>query len=318
MRHALETGCLISGILCLFYYTGIVLYAGITTSFAWSWLCGGAALIVLRIVLWYQKQHPHLWLRCLTGAASVLIMVTFVVILVVGSRIVGAMHTVPQENLDYVIVLGAQVRGTSPSLSLKKRLERAAEYAEENPGTIFILSGGQGPDEGISEAECMYQYLVAAGVPEDRLIKEDASTSTRENLTFSAEIIRGLAADKEQSMPDMAADEEQSMPDMAEDKEQSMPDMAADEEQSMPDMAEDEEQSVPDTDADVGISVAILSNNFHIYRALLLAEQIGFTNASGIPADSVWFMQPHNILREICAVLVMRFSHWDFLMCKLS
>ncbi|MCC8105833.1 MAG: YdcF family protein [Clostridiales bacterium] len=287
MRHALETGCLISGILCLFYYTGIVLYAGITTSFAWSWLCGGAALIVLRIVLWYQKQHPHLWLRCLTGAASVLIMVAFVVILVVGSRIVGAMHTVPQENLNYVIVLGAQVRGTSPSLSLKKRLERAAEYAEENPGTIFILSGGQGPDEGISEAECMYQYLVAAGVPEDRLIKEDASTSTRENLTFSAEIIRGLAADKEQSMPDMAADKEQ----------------------SMPDMAEDEEQSVPDTDADVGISVAILSNNFHIYRALLLAEQIGFTNASGIPADSVWFMQPHNILREICAVLVMRFSH---------
>ncbi len=287
MRHALETGCLISGILCLFYYTGIVLYAGITTSFAWSWLCGGAALIVLRIVLWYQKQHPHLWLRCLTGAASVLIMVTFVVILVVGSRIVGAMHTVPQESLDYVIVLGAQVRGTSPSLSLKKRLERAAEYAEENPGTIFILSGGQGPDEGISEAECMYQYLVAAGVPEDRLIKEDASTSTRENLTFSAEIIRGLAADKEQSMPDMAADEEQ----------------------SVPDMAKDEEQSVPDTDADVGISVAILSNNFHIYRALLLAEQIGFTNASGIPADSVWFMQPHNILREICAVLVMRFSH---------
>lgn len=222
-------------------------------------------MIVLRIALWYQKQHPHLWLRCLTGAASMLIMVAFVVILVVGSRIVGAMHTVPQENLDYVIVLGAQVRGTSPSLSLKKRLERAAEYAEENPGTIFILSGGQGPDEGISEAECMYQYLVTAGVPEDRLIKEDASTSTRENLTFSAEIIRGLA--------------------------------------------KDEEQSVPDTDADAGISVAILSNNFHIYRALLLAEQIGFTNASGIPADSVWFMQPHNILREICAVLVMRFSH---------
>lgn len=255
MRHALEIGCLCTGILCLFYYLGIVLYAGITTSFAWIWLSGGAVLLLLRFALRFESVHPRIWLRFLTGAVFALIAAALVVILVIGSRIVGAMCTVPQENLDYVIVLGAQVRGTSPSLSLKKRLDRAAEYAKENPDTIFILSGGQGADEGISEAECMFQYLSAAGVPEDRLLMEDASTSTRENLVFSAEIIRALDADKDS----------------------------------------------------LG-SVGVLSNNFHIYRALLLAKQTGYTNVSGIPADSVLVMQPHNILREICAVLVMKVS----------
>ncbi len=300
MRHILETGCLITGILCLFYYVGIVLYAGITTSFAWSWLFGGGALILLRIALWYQKLHPYLWLRCLTGAAFALILAVLAVILVIGSRIVGAMHTTPQQDLDYVIVLGAQVRGTSPSLSLKKRLDRAAEYAEENPHTIFILSGGQGPDEGISEAECMFQYLIAAGVPEDRLIKEDASTSTRENLTFSAEIIRGLAADETLLMSDSAADAETADTGTADAGVHTVSDL------------ESEAESGSYAAEAVTASVGVLSNDFHIYRALLLAEQTGYTNASGIPADSVRIMQPHNILREICAVLVMRFSHWDF------
>ncbi|MCC8045405.1 MAG: YdcF family protein [Clostridiales bacterium] len=277
MRHCLEMGCLGLDILCLCYYIGIVMYAGITTSFAWIWLFGGTALILLRIALWYQRLHPYLWLRVITWIAVALLLTAFLVVLLIGSRVVGAMHTVPQQDLDYVIVLGAQVRGTKPSLSLLKRLERAAEYAEENPDTVLILSGGQGPDEGISEAECMYRYLTEAGISEDRLIREDASTSTRENLVFSSEIIRGLQiSDYSGTASVLWAETEAGTTIHGDDSQM------------------------------VTASVGVLSNDFHIYRALLLAKSVGYTNISGIPADSVLGMQPHNILREICAVLVMR------------
>lgn len=91
----------------------------------------------------------------------------------------------------YAIILGAKVNGRVPSLSLQYRLESALEYAKQHPHVIFILSGGQGPDEDISEAEAMKRYLLEYGVSEDRLIIEDQSTSTYENISFSKRLLPG-------------------------------------------------------------------------------------------------------------------------------
>ena len=88
-----------------------------------------------------------------------------------------------------VIVLGCRVYGEQPSLMLKERLDAAYEYLVTNPGAVCILSGGQGQGENISEAECMYRYLLDRGISSDRLMKEDKSTSTRENLAFSKTIL---------------------------------------------------------------------------------------------------------------------------------
>ena len=88
-----------------------------------------------------------------------------------------------------LIVLGCKVNGENPSLMLTERLDAAYEYLVEHEDVICILSGGKGDDEDISEAECMYRYLVDKGISAERLIKEDKSTSTRENLAFSKEII---------------------------------------------------------------------------------------------------------------------------------
>ncbi len=93
---------------------------------------------------------------------------------------------------DYVVVLGAGVNGTVPSRSLQARLETALEYAEENPEAMFVLSGGQGPGEDISEAECMREWLTRRGVTPDRLILEDKSESTQENIRFSKELLEAL------------------------------------------------------------------------------------------------------------------------------
>ncbi len=94
-----------------------------------------------------------------------------------------------RENLDYIIVLGAHVDGTRMTLALLERTRRALLYLEENPGTRAVLSGGMGDGERISEAEAMYRYLTEHGIDGGRLIREERSTNTKENLDYSLELI---------------------------------------------------------------------------------------------------------------------------------
>lgn len=98
------------------------------------------------------------------------------------------------ENLDYLIVLGAHVDGTRLTLALLERSRRALEYLKANPGTKAVLSGGKGKGEKISEARAMYDYLTANGIEGSRLILEDRSVNTKENLSFSLEKIGDLSA----------------------------------------------------------------------------------------------------------------------------
>ncbi len=90
-----------------------------------------------------------------------------------------------------VIVLGAQVKNSRPTLILAGRIKAAAEYLIAHPDAVCIASGGRGADEDISEAQCIRNTLVQVyGIGEDRIYMEDRSTSTDENLGYSAEIIR--------------------------------------------------------------------------------------------------------------------------------
>ena len=94
----------------------------------------------------------------------------------------------PAENAT-AVVLGCRVYGERASLSLVERLEAAYAYLEENPEAVCVVSGGQGPGEDISEAECMYRWLVTKGIDESRIYKEEQSTSTDENIGFSKKVI---------------------------------------------------------------------------------------------------------------------------------
>ena len=91
-----------------------------------------------------------------------------------------------EDNLDYVIVLGAQVMpdGT-PSAVLQYRLDAAYDYLQANSETLCIVSGGQGPNEVTSEAQCMAAYLESRGVDSSRIILEDRSLNTVQNITNS-------------------------------------------------------------------------------------------------------------------------------------
>ena len=91
---------------------------------------------------------------------------------------------------EYAIVLGAKVKkGNVPSLALRYRLEATLAYSKENPHVKFVVSGGQGPDEDIEEAVVMKNFLLENGLAEDRIIVENQSTSTYENLLFSQELL---------------------------------------------------------------------------------------------------------------------------------
>lgn len=94
-----------------------------------------------------------------------------------------------------LVVLGCQVKGNRPSKSLKRRLDIAYKFLENNKDICCIVSGGRGSDELISEADCMYSYLTDKGISKDRILKEDTSTSTEENLINSLQVI------KEHSLP---------------------------------------------------------------------------------------------------------------------
>ncbi|MGL5716828.1 MAG: YdcF family protein, partial [Paraclostridium sp.] len=93
------------------------------------------------------------------------------------------------EKLDYMIVLGAGLDGYNVGKTLKSRLDKAIEYYALNQDVKIIVTGGQGKDEVISEAEAMYKYLISKDIPKDSIIKEDKATTTLENMIFSKEIL---------------------------------------------------------------------------------------------------------------------------------
>ncbi len=232
------------GIFCIAYWLLICRYAGVTADFAWIWPVSG----LLCVELWRQTQKDPgvfqtfpAWLK-ISSVIAALILFCFALFLLVV--ILRGMVKKGEKNLPYVIILGAQVRGTKPSRALVKRLVRAEEYARENPDTIFILSGGKGSGEDITEARCMEEWMLERRISKERLILEEDSTSTLENLKFSHDLT-GCGE----------------------------------------------------------VPTGILSNDFHVSRALYLAKISGYKKVYGIPAKGDPVMELHYIVREMFAFI---------------
>ena len=159
-------------------------------------LANGAAMagfLVLALVLRFWPRFLELlrriWSRRLgklllslsgLGLAALLLL-----LLVLCCQVAAHLRDRPEEPCPTLIVLGCQVRGSAPSLLLSYRIQAAADYLEENPEAVAILSGGQGGGEDISEAACMYRELTARGIDPARLYREEDSTVTLENLQNS-------------------------------------------------------------------------------------------------------------------------------------
>ena len=168
----------ILAVICIIYAV-IVRSTGSGTSFFLMWAGIGIVLLLLgisfRIEFW--KNVPHV----VKVIGMVVVCIGIVSFVLVEGCVISQMHAKGKAELDYIIVLGAQVRENGPSPVLKYRLDKAVEYLEENPDTICIVSGGQGKNEPWSEADmiainaAMANQLNEFRASVEKLMEEGAS-----------------------------------------------------------------------------------------------------------------------------------------------
>jgi len=254
------------------FYGFFVRLAGSGTSFWLVWILIGLFFLGLGLLiatgLW-KKIHPVVRGICLgligLGLASVIGLSALIFSQfgadgssqtaggnksASGGAEASAESSGSSDECDYIIVLGAQVYRSGPSITLRYRLDRAASYMEEHPDAMCIVTGCQDYDEPKSEAECMKDYLVGIGIDGDRILVEPKAENTVQNMQYSIEMIRERNGDEALAAP-----------------------------------------------------VSIVTNDFHMFRALHLAKKQGLKDARGIAAGSVKAFLPNNVLRECMGVV---------------
>ena len=163
------------GLLSVFFFTALQGYSTM----------GLVCLGIMGILFFYRFMQIKMVVRIFT----LFLCLGLAVFTVTECFIIRASFGSSNTDAPYLLVLGAKVNPNGPSLSLKNRINAAYDYLVAHPDSIAILSGGQGPDEYISEAQCMFEQLTAMGIPESRLWLEDQATSTWENFTFSCTLL---------------------------------------------------------------------------------------------------------------------------------
>ena len=215
------------------------------TNFYLMWILISLFFVVLSILIYFDIFIKY---KILKKIFVVLISLGLIIFVVIESLIISKMNIKSKNNLDYIIVLGAQVKTSGPSVVLKYRLEENIKYMKENENTLAIVSGGKGENEPATEASIMKNYLVSNGINEERILVEDKSHSTKENIINSKKLI------------------------------------------------------------EKNKSVGIVTNNFHVFRAMQIASENGL-NAKGIPSKSTFIYLPNNLLREFFAEIKFLIFH---------
>lgn len=223
---------------------------------------GIIALIFLQI---YGPQLFPSWAIVLISIPTFIAIYFFIVFWNFFSISLVYQFNQPKYDQDYVIVLGAGlIDGERVTPLLAKRIDRAIQfYHKQSAETLsppkLLMSGGQGPDEKVPEAQAMREYALEQGIPEEDIVMESQSTTTFENMKFSKEIM---------------------------------------------------EREKPS-----GYHAIFASNNYHIFRAGMFAEDVGL-HIDGIGAKTARYYLPNAFLREFIAVALMN-KKFHLIICGL-
>ena len=242
MRKVLRVVYFAAGTACIVYFFVLWRASRFGLSMSWMWPGAGAALWIAGGLCGLRSLPGWLriaWRACLAAG--------LVLLMVLEGCVISGMRAQAPADLDYLIVLGARVEEDGPSPALNRRLNAVMACLDEHPRATIIASGGQGPDEPMSEAECIRRELERRGVDPSRILVEDRSTTTAENLRFSMALMDS-------------------------------------------------------PDARVGI----VTNNYHVWRALRLARHVGLSDAHGIAAKYTGHTLFHFMVREAVCTVVER------------
>lgn len=144
----------------------------------------------------YKGKRLNRWIKALITLICVGVL-AFSALL--GAVLYGSYDHVRGEP-QVMVILGCQVKSWGPSILLQDRLDKALGYWKENPDITIVVSGGQGPDEHISEAQAMYDYLVENGVDGEQILQEDQSHNTIQNLTYTMQLLEDKGYDTDDDM----------------------------------------------------------------------------------------------------------------------
>lgn len=158
----------------------------------------GFALLLVLYVIFFDKVNKLVAGICKKKILSSIIIFVLCACIGIGgvtfSNIIKYSQT-SQTTTEYAILLGCKVNGSQPGVFLRARINTAYDYLNKNPNSKIILSGGQGNNEDISEAQCMYNTLIDKGISPDRMLLEDNSTSTEENFMYSKDLMKQKGID---------------------------------------------------------------------------------------------------------------------------
>lgn len=234
---------LAAGILCIIYYVLCGILTRFGQSMMWVWPAAGVLLlarfgiVALSIRRGTPLPYPQ-WVVYIVRAVSAVLIVAFAL---VEGFVISGFHNDCPENVDYLIVLGAK----TGSVTIEARIDAAVKYLNANPETMVIVTGGQGADEAMAEGEYMRLGLIRRGIAAERIITENRSTSTDENMKFSSQLI-----------------------------------------------------------SDPGASVAVVSNNYHMFRAKAIARKYFPGDVYALPMNSNHISLPHYMVREFFTIVV--------------
>ncbi len=220
---------------------------------------GGVLIFSISLKAFYRKNmslgKSKPWFLKVRQGVIFLSLIGLISFLVVEGVIISNSQSDPVVEADYLIILGAGLNGEQLSWTLLERMKKGLDYLEEHSDAEVILSGGQGPGETIAEAEGMRRFLVEHGISNERIHKEDRSTSTMENFRFSKEIL------------------------------------------------------VQQPRFQNSQKVAVITNDFHLFRSKILARRNGIIPV-GIPSPTPWYLVPNVYLREYFAVVKSLIFDW--------
>lgn len=232
--------CIVFGLLGILYTVFLLLHSNINLGVIMPAIMGFPPLIYGLFPFIFSEGFMR-FLLCLG-------IIVYFMFFALAFYCVYLMHSVPVsgDSVDVIIVCGCAVRNGKMSLALEKRMSAALSYLKKNSMTYCVVSGGKGPQEAVSEASLMREYLLHGGIAEERILFEDCARSTRENMQFSSKLIKAEFGSN--------------------------------------------------------IKIAIVTTDFHAYRALCEAEKL-FGNVEALISYSEWYMRPSYYLRETAAIV---------------